>query len=207
VHRHALGAARADLHRRRRDRRLCAQRRLGIPQRADRGRGVHDLDLRRHRHTHRGVTGRGRPGLCTGPSGPRGRLDFPVMTFLPRILSPLALVAAGGLLLGACSSDAGSDTDDTAAPAAVAETVPTAADLSDAVYDLSEITGHTLVADSTVELVFDSGTVSVHAGCNRMCGAFSIDDGALETPQLAATLMACDQALMDQDQWMAGFLE
>lgn len=153
------------------------------------------------------MTGRGRSGLCTGPSGPRGRLDFPVMTFLPRILSPLALVAAGGLLLGACSSDAGSDTDDTAAPAAVAETVPTAADLSDAVYDLSEITGHTLVADSTVELVFDSGTVSVHAGCNRMFGAFSIDDGALETPQLAATLMACDQALMDQDQWMAGFLE
>lgn len=128
-------------------------------------------------------------------------------TLSPRTLSPLALIAAGALLLGACSSDADARTDDSGEPAAVAETVPTAADLSDTVYDLSQITGHTLVADSTVELVFDDGTVSVHAGCNRMFGSFSIDDGALETPQLAATLMACDQELMDQDQWMAGFLE
>ena len=129
------------------------------------------------------------------------------MKTLPRTLPPLALIAAGALLLGACSSDADAETDDGAAPATTAETVPTAADLSDSVYDLSEITGHTLVKDSTVELVFDSGTVSVHAGCNRLFGAFSIDDGHLSTPQLAATLMACEEPLMEQDQWMTGFLE
>lgn len=129
------------------------------------------------------------------------------MSSLPRTLTPLALIAAGALLLGACSSDADAETDDGAAPATTAETVPTAADLSDSVYDLSEITGHTLVEDSTVEIVFDDDTVSVHAGCNRLFGAFSIDDGTLSTPQLAATLMACDEPLMEQDQWMTGFLE
>lgn len=130
------------------------------------------------------------------------------MSLFPRTVTPLALIAAGALLLGACSSsDAGAETDDRAAPATTAETVPTAADLSDSVYDLSEITGHTLVKDSTVEIVFDDGTVSVHAGCNRLFGAFSIDDGHLSTPQLAATLMACEEPLMEQDQWMTGFLE
>lgn len=153
------------------------------------------------------MTDRGRCGPRRPSIAPAGWLDCAVMSFLPRTLSPLALLAAGALMLGACSSDADAETPEAGAPSVTAETVPTAADLSDAVYDLSEITGHTLVADSTVELVFDSGTVSVHAGCNRMFGSFSIADGALETPELAATLMACDQALMDQDTWMSEFLE
>lgn len=129
------------------------------------------------------------------------------MSLLVRTLAPIAVIAAGGLLLGACSSDADTDGDETVETVVEIETVPTASELSGSTYELSEITGHTLVPDSTIELVFDDSNLSVHAGCNRLFGGFSIDDGVLTTPQMASTMMACDQALMDQDGWMIGLLE
>jgi heat shock protein HslJ len=62
------------------------------------------------------------------------------------------------------------------------------------------------VAGSRVRLTFDGGTVGAQAGCNSMGGPYVLDGGTLRAPQLATTEMACDAALMAQDQWLAGML-
>jgi heat shock protein HslJ len=71
----------------------------------------------------------------------------------------------------------------------------------------TEVTGaHTLVPGSTITLTFERGALSARAGCNSMFGQYTIAGGVLNAPQLASTLMACDDALMAQDTWLAAFL-
>jgi len=49
--------------------------------------------------------------------------------------------------------------------------------------------------------------VSANAGCNTLFGGASWDGGKLELDgALASTMMACDDALMEQDQWLSDFL-
>ncbi|WP_420120733.1 META domain-containing protein [Nakamurella sp.] len=66
--------------------------------------------------------------------------------------------------------------------------------------------GHTLVPGSTITIAFEGGSLSANAGCNTMAGRYTLAGGKLTAPQLASTMMACDQALMDQDTWLAQFL-
>jgi heat shock protein HslJ len=71
----------------------------------------------------------------------------------------------------------------------------------------TEVTGaHTIVPGSTITLTFERGALSARAGCNSMFGQYTITGGVLSAPQLASTLMACDDALMAQDTWLAAFL-
>ena len=71
----------------------------------------------------------------------------------------------------------------------------------------TEVTGaHTIVPGSTITLTFERGPLSARAGCNSMFGQYTITGGVLNAPQLASTLMACDDALMAQDTWLAAFL-
>jgi heat shock protein HslJ len=71
----------------------------------------------------------------------------------------------------------------------------------------TEVTGaHTIVPGSTITLTFEKGALSARAGCNSMFGQYTITGGVLSAPQLASTLMACDDALMAQDTWLAAFL-
>ncbi len=84
--------------------------------------------------------------------------------------------------------------------------------------DLDRLDGTTVVADGIVdpdrELVsgsritmsFTSDSVSVNAGCNTLRGAAAIEDYQLVVDELAATQMACDEALEEQDQWLASLL-
>ena len=67
--------------------------------------------------------------------------------------------------------------------------------------------GHDLVEGSKVALSFEDGRISANAGCNTMNGAATWDGDTLQVAgPLAMTMMACDEALMDQDQWLSEFL-
>ncbi|GAA2159810.1 heat shock protein HslJ [Humibacillus xanthopallidus] len=100
-----------------------------------------------------------------------------------------AVVAVGALLsLGACGSSSSPD-------------------LNGKSYTSTQVTGHELVAGSTVTLAFADGRISANAGCNTMNGAATWDTGKLVVPgPLASTMMACSDELMKQDQWVSSFL-
>jgi heat shock protein HslJ len=57
-----------------------------------------------------------------------------------------------------------------------------------------------------VTLTFEDGNVSMNAGCNTYFGPVDLGGGTLSAPQLAGTMMACDEALMSQDEWLVAFL-
>ena len=107
----------------------------------------------------------------------------------------LALLALAGLAVAACGSDDASTSDSI-----------TAADLSNREFVSSEVTGHELVDGSQITMSFLDDAVSVNAGCNTMNGGFEIVDGTFTVAQLAATMMACPDALMEQDAWLGEFL-
>lgn len=69
------------------------------------------------------------------------------------------------------------------------------------------IDGYSLVPGSRVRLTFDVGQIGAQAGCNTMSGPTAIVDGRLALGGLAMTEMACEIALMDQDAWLAAFLD
>lgn len=113
---------------------------------------------------------------------------------IPR--TALTLLALSALALAACGSD-----DDTASGSA-----PTADDLDGTTFESTDVTGHELVADTTITLAFQADAVSANAGCNSMNGGYTITDGTLEVAAMASTMMACSDELMDQDTWLAEFL-
>jgi heat shock protein HslJ len=113
---------------------------------------------------------------------------------IPR--TALALLTLSALAFAACGSD-----DDTASGSA-----PTADDLEGTAFESTEVTGHELVADTTISLAFQDDRVSANGGCNTMNGGYTITDGTLEVAAMASTMMACSDELMAQDDWLAEFL-
>ncbi len=63
-----------------------------------------------------------------------------------------------------------------------------------------------LVDGTTLTLTFTDGGISAGAGCNTMFGSGGIVEGVLVVESLAGTQMACDSALMEQEQWWGQFL-
>jgi heat shock protein HslJ len=121
---------------------------------------------------------------------------------IPR--TALAVLALSALALAACGSDDSPAADDSLPAVGAA---PTADDLADLSFESTEVTGHELVADTTIELAFTSDSLSARAGCNSMNGGYSITDGALEVGDaMASTMMACSDDLMAQDTWLSSFL-
>ena len=56
------------------------------------------------------------------------------------------------------------------------------------------------VADSGAGLTFDQdGTVTGNAGCNGFGGNYKVEDDKITFDQITSTLMACDQARMEQE--------
>jgi heat shock protein HslJ len=105
---------------------------------------------------------------------------------------PLLLVAAG------CG-----DSDPDSGP--VGRSVP---DLDGTSWIATSVTEHgqprALVPGSELRVEFNEGDISINAGCNGMGGRYTLSEQAeLRTGSLAGTMMGCDQALMDQDQWLS----
>ena len=129
----------------------------------------------------------------------------------------LACVLGAGVLvagLAACGSggSAGSAVSGgTGSASASAQASPSVraprSELDGQSFVATEVTGtHTIAPNSTITLTFEGGSLSANAGCNTMAGRYTLIGGKLTAPQLASTLMACDDALMAQDTWLAGFL-
>lgn len=121
-----------------------------------------------------------------------------------RLTASLLLLA---LFLTACGDDdadtvdAGDDGGDTA-------TEVTYADLDGRTFVSTGATGYEIVPDTTISLSFEDERISANAGCNTQNGEVEVADGQLRlTGQMVSTMMGCEEPLMDQDQWLAGFLE
>jgi heat shock protein HslJ len=116
-----------------------------------------------------------------------------------------ALMLALTLLVAACGDDTGDDTasDDSGGSASAV----TFDDLVGKTFESTSVTGHDLVPDSVITLEFIDGRISANAGCNTQNGDADVVDGTLEVGQLASTMMACEDPLMAQEQWLGAFLE
>ena len=121
---------------------------------------------------------------------------------IPR--TAFALLTISALALAACGSDDDSPAANDSLPGV--GSAPTADDLTDRAFESTAVTGHELVADSTIELAFTADTVAARAGCNSMNGGYTITDGNLEVGDMASTMMGCPEDLMAQDTWLSEFL-
>jgi heat shock protein HslJ len=107
-------------------------------------------------------------------------------TQISRSLAVVTLLGAS-LALGACGSES--------------------ADLAGRSFTSTEVRGHDLVEGSAIALTFEDGRMSANGGCNTLNGAATWDGDTLDVAEpLASTMMACDEALMAQDQWLSEFL-
>ena len=141
---------------------------------------------------------------------------MPRMSFHRVSRRDMALIAAAvlaTLALTACSNSEKASTE--TAPTGTAESKPETATavaghaLSGHTFtatEVTEVTGHTLVDGSSLTLAFEGDRVAVQAGCNNMNSDYTYDGTTLEVPLLASTMMACEPALMEQDQWVSDFL-
>ena len=81
------------------------------------------------------------------------------------------------------------------------------ADLAGRTFTATEAQGHDLVEGSTVTLTFEENAISAQAGCNTLNAGATWDGDTLEVQEpMASTLMACEDSLMEQDQWLSSFL-
>lgn len=136
----------------------------------------------------------------------------------------IAAMGVAAVLLASCgSSDSGSSdattttkaeaktttTDATTTTDPKATTTTTSGNVTslDGAFVSSSVEGYTLAPDSELTFTFDGDTLSVNAGCNTMNSTYQVADSVLKwTGVPAATQMACDDALMAQDTWIAGLL-
>lgn len=81
-----------------------------------------------------------------------------------------------------------------------------AEDLDGHVFLLVSADGFTPATGTTVRLSFDGRHFGLHAGCNHVDGAFSIDGDELVIGSFAMTEIGCPPPLQDQDQFLLEFL-
>ena len=116
----------------------------------------------------------------------------------------MALVVLG---VAGCGSDDSSAATDESATSASGSAV-TADDLEGATYVSTSVTGYDLVEGSTINLSFEGPRMQLSAGCNIISAAYDVTDGTLAwTGEPAATMMACPDDLMAQDQWLIGLFQ
>jgi len=131
-------------------------------------------------------------------------------SLLTVVLSSLLFVAACGAGTGPSPTPGPTDPiAGTAVPDPTTVPTPTAPPrqgLDGRTFLSTAIDGRGLVAGSRVRLSFDNGSIGASAGCNSMGGPYAVTDGVLRAPQLSTTEMACEPALMAQDQWLASLL-
>jgi heat shock protein HslJ len=125
----------------------------------------------------------------------------------PRTSRVLVTALVATLVVAGCGGDdddSGDNPDDGAAASDAA--APTADDLEGNTFVATEISCGTIVDGSEILVTFEDGAAIVAAGCNTQRGGYEITDATLTVDPLVATMMACDDALMAQDQLMADLL-
>lgn len=70
-----------------------------------------------------------------------------------------------------------------------------------------EIGGMPVLASTKPTLAFEGGTVFGNGSCNRFRGGFTLTGEGLTLRQLAATMMACPEPVMQQEQTLIRQLE
>ena len=137
---------------------------------------------------------------------PAGRLVPARMLAVPLLVLALTVLAA-------CGSDSGgSDADKSGSPTTAEVTTTTskaqaATGLDGMSFVSDSVTGYTLVKGTQLLFTFDGKNLAVNAGCNNMSSSYTLADDILKwTHQPAATMMACEQPIMDQDTWITGLL-
>ncbi|WP_256840673.1 META domain-containing protein [Ornithinimicrobium cryptoxanthini] len=118
------------------------------------------------------------------------------------VLTPV-LVAGLALALSACANQTAPG-DGSAAPEPSAST---GEELAGRTFVSTGASGHELVDGSQVQLTFEATTLSARAGCNALFGDYAVEEQTLRVGAMGSTEMGCEQALMEQDQWLAAFLE
>jgi len=116
----------------------------------------------------------------------------------------LPLLAASALALSACGSD--SSSTDTSTSASTADSSDDSPDLDGRECVSTGVKGQTLVEGTKIRLEFMDGAISANAGCNSMGGDYVLEGQTLAVGPMFSTEMGCEQALMDQDIWLAEFL-
>ncbi len=74
------------------------------------------------------------------------------------------------------------------------------AELAGTSWTFVSIGGAPVAGDRPAELRFEADRMSGSAGCNRFGGGYAVADGVLTAGPLAATLMACPGAAMEQER-------
>ena len=74
-------------------------------------------------------------------------------------------------------------------------------DLTGQAWVLTELTGKTLVAGTSITALFSAdGKMGGSSGCNRYGGTYTVTGNTIQiTSPLASTMMACEQEIMDQE--------
>jgi heat shock protein HslJ len=112
------------------------------------------------------------------------------------VLLPALLLAAGcGDDDSETSSDADAGTATGAPPAEIA-----------GAFVATEVAGESLADGAGLTIVFEDGNVAAVGGCNTLTGGYVIADGVLQAGELAQTLMACEEPLERQDDWVRALL-
>ena len=114
------------------------------------------------------------------------------------------------LALWACGDkieDTGADSNQVEDTGTDTTTVDDAFAWSGLDFELIDAEGYTLVGDA-MYLGFgaQSNELSFSAGCNSFGASYSMTENILNVSEMSGTEMGCDNALMEQDQWLANFL-
>ncbi|MEO4001692.1 META domain-containing protein [Mesorhizobium sp. CAU 1732] len=68
-------------------------------------------------------------------------------------------------------------------------------------WSIEEINGSTIVTESEPSLVFDpDGNINGNTSCNRFLGKFTLTGEGLTISETGASMMMCDQPLMEQER-------
>ena len=109
----------------------------------------------------------------------------------------LVVALTASLLLAACGSPAGP-----ASPSATPATTAPGGDVAGTTWLLDGLDGQATAAGTYVTARFGGdGALTGSGGCNRYRAGYTVSGGDMRiTGMLASTMMACDQAVMDQEQ-------